>query len=147
MRRLFQGAHSTASRAPRQGQTQPATRQQRLWYWLCCQYIEILELPEIAARTFLQFRQRHLIDGKTARIEWRSWGRGSGLRRHHIGLIHFEGGHCELAFGIIHHGNHLVECHWDLYCLSRLRSCDRIQSSRSPHVASLKECTCGHELV
>jgi hypothetical protein len=64
--------------------------------WLRRQYVEILESPEIEARAFLQFGQRHLINCKTTRIEWRSRDGRSRLRRHYIGLIHLECGHCEL---------------------------------------------------
>jgi hypothetical protein len=91
------------------------TSRQGLWHWLRCQDIEILELSEIEARTFLQFRQRYLIHRQTARIERRFRHRRSRLQRHHIGLIHLELRYAELAFGIIDYRNHLIECNRDLH--------------------------------
>jgi hypothetical protein len=96
---------------------QSGTSQQGLWHWLRCQDIEILELSEIEARTFLQFRQRYLIHRKTARIERRFRHRRSRLQRHHIGLIHLERRYAELAFGIVDYRNHLIECNRDLHPL------------------------------
>ena len=81
-----QGAHSTTSRTCARGRRSRASINTDLGTSCAAKNIEILELPEIEARTFLQFRQWHLIDGKAARIEWRSWRRGSWLRRHHVGL-------------------------------------------------------------
>ena len=44
------------------------------------QHIEIVEPPNVEARAFLQFGQRHLIHCKTTRIEWRSRDGRSRLR-------------------------------------------------------------------